>query len=64
MTLRETQSERGGVPHYHAPLGSRLRGHDESYWEEKFVKRSDERILTTHVGALPRPQELGALVQA
>ncbi|MDE2900071.1 MAG: cobalamin-independent methionine synthase II family protein [Chloroflexota bacterium] len=28
------------------------------------MKRSDERILTTHVGALPRPQELGALVQA
>ena len=28
------------------------------------MKRSDERILTTHVGALPRPQDLGALVLA
>lgn len=28
------------------------------------MKRSKDRILTTHVGALPRPQELGALVQA
>ena len=26
------------------------------------MKRSDNRILVTHVGALPRPQELGALV--
>ena len=28
------------------------------------MKRSDERILTTHVGALPRPQELGQMVLA
>ena len=26
------------------------------------MKRSDDRILTTHVGALPRPQELGQMV--
>ena len=26
------------------------------------MNRSDKRILTTHVGALPRPQELGAMV--
>ncbi len=26
------------------------------------MNRSDDRILTTHVGALPRPQELGAMV--
>ena len=26
------------------------------------MKRSENRILVTHVGALPRPQELGALV--
>ena len=28
------------------------------------MKRSEDRILTTHVGALPRPQELGAMVLA
>lgn len=28
------------------------------------MKRSDERILTTHVGALPRPQDLGQMVLA
>jgi 5-methyltetrahydropteroyltriglutamate--homocysteine methyltransferase len=28
------------------------------------LKRSDERILTTHVGSLPRPTELVALAQA
>ena len=28
------------------------------------MKRSDDRILTTHVGALPRPQDLGAMVLA
>ena len=26
------------------------------------MKRSENRILVTHVGALPRPQELGSLV--
>ena len=28
------------------------------------MKRSEDRILTTHVGALPRPQELGAPARA
>ena len=28
------------------------------------MKRSENRILVTHVGALPRPQELGALVMS
>ena len=28
------------------------------------MRRSEDRILTTHVGALPRPQELGQAVLA
>jgi hypothetical protein len=28
------------------------------------MKRSENKILTTYVGALPRPQELGILVTA
>jgi len=28
------------------------------------MKRSTERILTTHIGSLPRPKELWALIGA
>ena len=28
------------------------------------MKRSTERILTTHTGSLPRPQGLGAVLEA
>src|SRR4051794_21790208 len=37
---------------------------DQTTQREARVKRSDQRILTTHVGSLPRPDDLMALYAA
>ena len=45
-------------------LDSRLRGNERKTERRIGMKRSDNRILATHVGSLPRPPALIDMVRA